>query len=63
MHCQSCQVLFINGLRCHESGCPDAWRDYTRECKECGTDFEPETRYQTVCSEECFEMYFDCGPQ
>ena len=34
--CQSCEVLNINGVNCHEIGCPDAWKDYTRECKECG---------------------------
>lgn len=51
MQCNSCRVLYINGIRCHEHGCPDAWLDQTRECSECGCDFAPETRYQTVCDE------------
>jgi hypothetical protein len=42
-------MLSINGVACHEIGCPDAWKDETRECFECGCDFEPEQRYQQVC--------------
>jgi hypothetical protein len=51
--CPSCEVLTINGVRCHEHGCPDAWREKTRECAECGSDFVPEYREQTFCSDEC----------
>jgi hypothetical protein len=47
--CQSCATLTINGLPCHETGCPDAWRDQTRECFECGCDFEPESRHERLC--------------
>ena len=36
--CNSCEALMINGVYCHEAGCPDAWRDYTSECAECGCD-------------------------
>ncbi len=32
--CQSCEALTINGLYCHEHGCPDAWKDV--KCKLCG---------------------------
>jgi hypothetical protein len=51
--CPSCEVLMINGVRCHERGCPDAWKERTRECHECGTKFTPEYREQTFCSDEC----------
>jgi hypothetical protein len=56
--CQSCEVLNINGLNCHETGCPDAWRDETRECKWCGATFKPEERHQTCCEESCAEAYY-----
>ena len=54
--CQSCEALTINGVLCHESGCPDSWRDETKECLECGFDFQPEDKHQ-VCCEDCnFEL-------
>ena len=28
--CDSCEVLVINNVICHETGCPDAWKDETR---------------------------------
>ena len=56
--CRSCEVLMINGLYCHESGCPDAWRDNTVECAWCGADFIPEERGQKCCSEDCAEAYY-----
>ena len=49
--CNGCAPATINGVFCHELGCPDAWRDYTKECGECGCDFMPEDRYQTVCND------------
>ena len=46
MHCDQCEMLSINGVACHETGCPNS-RDprydaenetwiKTRECFECG---------------------------
>lgn len=49
VHCNSCQSVCINGIPCHETGCPDAWRDKAIPCFECGLDFYPEERYQKVC--------------
>jgi len=57
--CQSCEAIVINGLLCHEYGCPDAWRTYNRECKWCGAEFKPENREQTCCSEDCAESYYN----
>ena len=37
--CDSCNVLSINGVNCHELGCPDAWQDYEVKCKWCDNDF------------------------
>lgn len=39
----------INGVKCHERGCPEAWKDYDVPCRECGCDFKPEERGQRVC--------------
>jgi hypothetical protein len=55
--CESCEALNINGIKCHETGCPDAWKDKYIECKECGTLFQPEEKYQVCCSVSCHCAY------
>jgi len=55
--CNSCEVLFINGLKCHEYGCPESWKDYTNECEWCGSEFTPEYDGQKFCDEDCAEAY------
>ena len=60
--CGSCEVLYINGVRCHETGCPEAWRDALHECDECGADFCPEERGQRFCSDECAAWYYGFTP-
>jgi hypothetical protein len=57
--CISCETVRINGILCHEHGCPDAWKDYTRECKWCGQLFRPETRNQDFCDDDCRESYYN----
>lgn len=57
MRCDQCEVLVVSGVRCHEQGCPDAWKDETRECKECGTKFKPTTRWDRHCSPCCWAVY------
>ena len=51
MGCQSCEVLCINGVNCHEHGCPDKWKDEERECMECGQKFKPERFEQMECKD------------
>lgn len=46
-------MTYVNGHRCHEAGCPEAWRDYGAECRWCGTQLEPEYRGQTYCCPGC----------
>ena len=55
--CKQCTALRINGVLCHEHGCPDAWKSEIRECKECGGEFSPENDYQECCDEHCYNMY------
>ena len=62
--CDQCQVVAINGIACHETGCPNSWLDpatskpLPRECKWCGSDFEPEDGYQNFCSNSCVDSYY-----
>jgi len=51
--CKSCDAVTINGMVCHERGCPDAWKDYTVTCKWCGSKFSPDERYQLFCDTSC----------
>lgn len=50
MCCDQCELARINGVLCHETGCPLAYRDSVRECRECGCDFSPESRHQRICA-------------
>src|SRR5947208_3030165 len=34
MHCDSCEMLSINGVACHETGCPNSGARYDRESGE-----------------------------
>lgn len=61
MRCDSCQLLRINGLVCHETGCPQAHVGTLRECDWCGTEFGPETRWQRFCCDDCTQCYHVVG--
>ncbi len=62
--CPSCQVVAINGVVCHELGCSESWRNprtgrgYDRKCRFCGCKFEPESRDQRFCGEDCRAAFF-----
>ena len=58
-NCNSCDVLYINGVKCHEQGCPDAWTDEIRTCLWCGSEFKPEDKHQTCCDIDCNESYYN----
>ena len=58
--CLSCDVISINGTRCHEIGCPESWKDYDRECYYCGQTFKPKDKDQQVCK-ECLNNGIDGG--
>lgn len=53
MSCTGCSPSTIQGVLVHEKGCPEAWRDESRECRWCGTEFKPEDRYQRFCGTDC----------
>ena len=56
--CDGCDPSTINGVLCHESGCPESHKDYPEECKWCGQDYFKEYRFQTCCSEDCHNSYW-----
>ena len=56
-NCNQCDVLYINGVKCHEAGCPEAYKDEIRVCKWCGSEFEPENKKQDFCCDECYQSY------
>lgn len=62
MICPSCDAVLINGIYCHEHGCPDAWRTSTPECKNCGFFFEPHSNSNIFCCEECYNDYYCIVP-
>lgn len=57
MNCSGCEVLMINNVKCHEHGCPEAWRDEMRDCGWCGQYFTVEDQYQQFCDDECEALY------
>lgn len=66
--CEQCNAMVINGVACHEHGCPLSHIDlttgkpYPRECEMCGCDFEPDEDDQWLCSEECAADYYGRDP-
>lgn len=49
LSCDSCVLASINGVVCHERGCPCAWKDVKTECQACGCEFIPEEKAQKLC--------------
>ena len=57
--CRSCSAAMINGVLCHEHGCPDAWRDQLTPCAECGSLFYPSTDGPSLCSDDCSHDFYE----
>lgn len=55
--CTQCEVLYVNGVKTHEHGCPLAHQDEQRECKWCGSTFTPEFKHQEFCEHSCYAYY------
>jgi len=52
--CNSCEVININGVNCHERGCPDAYKDEKRNCLWCGAELQEN---QNFCDDSCEANY------
>jgi len=59
--CKTCELIVINNVSCHETGCPDAWKDYLKECDWCGNQFQPDYEQQNCCGEDCYRQF--CGEE
>lgn len=57
MRCSQCEMLVINGVACHETGCPLYWQGTTAPCKWCGTPFRMEEMGQSFCDDDCGRLY------
>ena len=55
--CESCDSATVNGVFVHEQGCPDMWRNETRECKWCGQKFKPLDKDLYFCGSDCEYAY------
>lgn len=51
--CHNCNTAYINGVLCHEHGCPTAFR-VPMNCKDCDTKFMPATKWQKYC-QDCID--------
>src|SRR5262245_22301778 len=55
IHCSQCAACVINGVPCHETGCPNE----TRPCRECGAPIPKRLRYLEC--EDCSNINNDLG--
>jgi hypothetical protein len=63
MNCNQCQMLSINGVACHETGCPNAKKSYVDgqwltvfHCTECGSQHTDPENMQLCCTPEAQEQ-------
>lgn len=47
--CDGCEIMIIQGVKCHEFGCPNAWQDKMIWCLNCHEDFIRDKKGQVVC--------------
>lgn len=56
LRCDQCQLARIQGVVCHETGCPDAWK-HRRECRNCPRQYTPRDNWMDCCSRSCYRAY------
>lgn len=63
LRCDSCEPLAINGVACHETGCPESWKSpvtgepYLVKCRWCDATFKPEDKGDRYCDASCYAAY------
>lgn len=55
--CDGCSPGMVNGVLCHEYGCPDQWRDYTINCRGCDYEFFPQDKHMAICPNCAIEFW------
>lgn len=58
--CSQCEAMMINGVYCHETGCPEAWKTEEVKCRNCGFDFLPEEEGRNICDDCISEADNQC---
>lgn len=67
LRCQDCAAVVINGVPCHETGCPNHHIDlatgepYAVECGWCGSDCPCSrlgTQAKAFCDDDCANAYY-----
>jgi hypothetical protein len=48
--CDGCSPSRINGVLCHESGCPCSWKDYAKKCIVCERKFYTKSHWVRTCN-------------
>ena len=70
VHCDQCQLTVIQGVPCHETGCPKSYinpateQPYPIACFQCGCDYIPEGRVHrtnAICPDCANPQSFDEG--
>jgi hypothetical protein len=49
--CYGCSPSRINGVFCHEYGCPEAWKDKPKTCFMCGCEIFVPNGVSEICPE------------
>jgi len=62
--CSHCEVLYINGVKCHETGCPVAYLDGIAECEWCGQSIPSgegvrQRGGKSFCCDDCYRDYYN----
>lgn len=64
MKCNQCESAYINGVFCHETGCPNTRKRYNEDtdewekvytCHECGMGYTVQGNAELCCSTEEWE--------
>lgn len=62
MTCDRCDMVSINGIPCHETGCPNAKKEWNGEewvkmfeCIECGSQYEDADDAALCCTTDFVE--------
>ena len=57
--CNQCEVMVINGVKCHERGCPN--ETVKKDCFQCGFKFEAARREFDRFCPDCIENIYAFG--
>lgn len=57
--CNQCEMMTINGISCHEIGCPNHGKSYKLSCLVCGKTIRKNNRSgrRFFCSDICMLKY------